>query len=156
VRVYGPTKCVVRLDYLVQAKAVGNQLLGIEPARPSAATLGPDARTQMVRTAVDDIGYLCGYFLEVLPEIATEYEHVAEILAERSHSPPPNPYLTKYVRIRPSENAHRLPQAIHPPSTVRLSPVVYPASGLARYATAAAVSSGLPKRPTLASLVIVA
>jgi hypothetical protein len=49
----------------------------------------------------------------------------------------------------------RLPQAIHPPSTVRLSPLVKLASELARYDTAAAISSGFPNRPTLASLVIV-
>ena len=40
-------------------------------------------------------------------------------------------------------------QAPQPPSTFRLVPLMNPARGLARNATASATSSGLPRRPTL-------
>ena len=36
------------------------------------------------------------------------------------------------------------PYAVNPPSIVRLAPVTKPASGLARYATIAAISSAVP------------
>jgi hypothetical protein len=38
--------------------------------------------------------------------------------------------------------------AIYPPSIVRLEPVMKPAVAPARWATSAAISSGLPKRPS--------
>lgn len=46
------------------------------------------------------------------------------------------------------------PQALQPPSTVKFVPLMNPACGLARNATASAMSSGRPRRPTLVCLFI--